>query len=201
MDVIRKNSVSSPLTRYRRKRKRENDDVALWENASCCRYVVMRSPPSFLTCPSMKGTARDSTSSVTRAPVVCLLRGRWVWRDVSPCMVCGGLASHWPAFPSRDQRDATSSLIGGYASVGWVHPFLHVNDTQHSTRPLRRRRTASLLLPSTGNPWLWIRGMDVYLLQSSGIPPYPSVCLESRLTPDVHRLKRDIEPLSLHLLP
>ena len=34
-----------------------------------------------------------------------------------------------------------------------------------------------------------------------GIPPYPSVCLASRLTPDVHRLKRDKVPLSLHLLP
>ena len=105
MDVIRKkNSVSSPLTRYRRKRKK-----------------------------------RKTTT-----------------------LPCG----------------KTSSLIGGYASVGWVHPFLHVNDTQHSTRPFtskRRRRTASLLLPSTGNPWLWIGGMDVYLLQSAGIPPYPSV--------------------------
>ena len=122
MDVIRKkNSVSSPLTRYRRKRKRENDDVV--PCLSCCRYVVMRSPPSFLPCPSLKGTARDSTSSVPRAPVVCLLQGRWVWRDVSPCMVCGGLASHWPAFPSRARRDASSSLIGGYASVGWVHPL------------------------------------------------------------------------------
>ena len=37
--------------------------------------------------------------------------------------------------------------------------------------------------------------MDVYLLQSSGITPYPSVCLASRLTPDVHRLKRDIVPI------
>ena len=38
---------------------------------------------------------------------------------------------------------SSSSLIGGYASVGFVHPFLHVNDTQHSTRPFtsqRRRR-------------------------------------------------------------
>ena len=74
----------------------------------CCRYVVMRSPTSFLPCPSLKGTARDSTSSVPRAPVVCLLPGRWVWRDVSPCMVCYRLQADGGTRISHHNRAKTA---------------------------------------------------------------------------------------------
>ena len=55
---------------------------------------------------------------------------------------------------------------------------LHLTSSEGERRasPLRLRidtmRTTSLLLPSTGYPWLW-----VYLLQTSGGTPYPCVCV------------------------
>ena len=86
---------------------------------------------------------------------------------------------------------SSSSLIGGL-----VHPFftckrhttlnasIHFATSSEEERrasPLRLRidtmRTTSLLLPSTGYPWLWIRGMDVWFT-SSNRRGYPlSLCL------------------------